>query len=76
MGALPRYGKKALRLAEYEMIEDEEPYYGHIPGLEGVWAAGKSLEACRDKLGSEPEDWIPLSAGLALRRPDFPRGGH
>ncbi|MER3554564.1 MAG: type II toxin-antitoxin system HicB family antitoxin [Meiothermus sp.] len=60
MGAITSYIKEAMRLAEYEIIEDEEPYYGHIPGLEGVWAAGKTLEACRDELESVLEDWILL----------------
>jgi len=36
--------------ARYEIIEDEEPYYGEVPELEDVWATGKTLEECRKNL--------------------------
>ncbi len=28
----------------------EEPYYGEVPELRGVWAIGKTLEECRKNL--------------------------
>ena len=34
---LLEYIEEALRRARYEIIEDEEPYYGEIPELQGVW---------------------------------------
>ena len=43
--------------ARYEIIEDEEPFYGEIPGIDGVWATGKTLGECREKLASTLEDW-------------------
>ena len=42
-----QYMQKAMEKAHYEIIEDEEPYYGEIPVCKGVWATGKTLEECR-----------------------------
>lgn len=44
---LIQYIQAALEKAKYEIIEDEEPYYGEVPELEGVWATGKTLEEAR-----------------------------
>ena len=52
------YIQAALGKAKYEMIEDEEPFYGEVPGLEGVWATGKTLEDCRKNLAEVIEGWI------------------
>lgn len=38
------YIHEALKRAEYEIIDDDEPYYGEVPELKGVWAQGKTLE--------------------------------
>jgi len=58
------YIQAALELAEYEIIDDPEPYYAHVPGLLGVWATGKTFEECRKELISVIEGWIVL--GLRL----------
>ena len=55
---LTEYIKAAMYKATYEIIDDPEPFYGEIPELKGVWATGKTLEACRDSLMSALEDWI------------------
>jgi hypothetical protein len=48
---LTEYIEEALRRAHYEIISDpDEPYYGEIPELPGVWANAKILEACRENL--------------------------
>ena len=52
------YIKAAMDTATYEIIHDPEPFYGEIGQLRGVWATGKTLEACRDNLMSALEDWI------------------
>ena len=44
------YIAAALEQAEYEIIDDPEPYYAHVPGLQGVWATGKTFEGCRKEL--------------------------
>ena len=64
---LTRYIQAALRKAHYEMIEEEASFYGHIPECPGVWAAGDTLEACREELQEVLEDWVSL--GLRLGHP-------
>lgn len=78
---LLEYIQAALEEACYEIIEDEEPYYGEIPKLPGVWATGKTLEECRRNLGETLEDWlffsiakgmpIPEIRGVVLRLPEL-----
>ncbi len=69
---LTEYIEEALRRAKYEMIEDEDPYYGEVEELEGVWAVGKTLEECRDTLKEVIEGWIML--GIKENDP-FPKLG-
>ncbi|NQE52913.1 hypothetical protein C5S29_04910 [ANME-1 cluster archaeon GoMg3.2] len=65
---LTEYIEAALSKAKYEMIEDEEPYYGEVPELEGVWATGKTLEECRKNLVEVIDGWIivRLRKGLPI----------
>ncbi len=62
------YINAALEKAKYEIIEDDEPYYGEVPGLKGVWATGKNLEECRRNLAETIEGWviIRLKKGLSI----------
>ncbi len=62
------YIEAALARANYEIIRDEEPYYGEVPDLKGVWATGKTLEECRRKLAEVIEGWIiiRLKKGLPI----------
>ena len=52
------YIEAALGKAKYDIIRDEEPYYGEVPGLKGIWATGKTLEECRKNLSEVIEGWI------------------
>jgi len=52
------YIEAALGKAKYDIIRDEEPYYGEVPSLKGVWATGKTLEECRKNLSEVIEGWI------------------
>lgn len=52
------YIRAALESARYDKIEDDEPFFGEIPRLKGVWASGKTLEECRHNLESALEGWI------------------
>lgn len=65
---ITEYISAALEKAKYEMIDDDEPYYGSIPGLRGVWATGKTLEECRRNLAEVLEGWIVirLQRGLTI----------
>ncbi len=69
------YIQKALEKAKYEIIEDEEPYYGEVEGLPGVWATGKTLEECRRNLAEVIEGWIiiRLKRGLPIPVPAWGR---
>jgi predicted RNase H-like HicB family nuclease len=63
-----QYIESAMERAHYEIIDDDEPYYGEVPELQGVWATGKSLEDCRRHLTEVIEGWIliRLSRGMTI----------
>jgi predicted RNase H-like HicB family nuclease len=63
------YVEEALRRARYEIINDEQPYYGEIDELRGVWATGKTLEECRDNLKEVIEGWIMVSIKKGITIP-------
>jgi len=62
------YIEAAIAEAKYEIIEDEEPFYGEVPSLVGVWATGKTLEECRKNLAEVIDGWIivRLKKGLPI----------
>lgn len=64
------YIRAALERAHYELIEDEEPFYGEVPELKGVWATGETLEACRDNLESTIEGWLLVRLSRDLSIPE------
>lgn len=66
---LTEYIEAALNKAHYEMIDDNEPFYGEIPGFKGIWATGKTLEECRKNLKDVLEGWILLSVQKKLPLP-------
>jgi len=68
---LTEYIEEALKRAKYEIINDEEPYYGEVPELKGVWANGKTLEECRKKLKEVIEGWLILSIKKGLSIPEL-----
>ncbi len=65
---ITEYIGAALNRAKYEIIEDEEPYYGEVTELEGVWASGKTLEECRCNLADVIDGWlvVRLKRGLTI----------
>ena len=65
------YINEALRRARYEIIKDEEPYYGEIPGIQGVWATGNTLEECREQLKETLDEWLILSLKRDLPIPEL-----
>jgi predicted RNase H-like HicB family nuclease len=68
---LTEHIEEALKRAKYEIINDEEPYYGEVPELKGVWANGKTLEECRKKLKEVIEGWLILSIKKGLSIPEL-----
>ena len=68
------YLQAALSKATYEIIGDQEPFYGEIHELPDVWAIGKTLKECRENLKGVIEGWIALRLRLDLAIP--PINGH
>ena len=68
---LTEYIEEALKRAKYEIIDDEDPYYGEVPELKGVWASNKTLEECREKLKEVIEGWLILSIKKGLSIPEL-----
>ncbi len=66
---LLEYIQEAMKRARYELIEDEEPYYGEVPELAGVWATGGTLEECRENLREVIEGWLMIRLQKGLRIP-------
>jgi predicted RNase H-like HicB family nuclease len=66
---LIEYIDEALKRAKYEIIENDESYYGEIKELKGIWATAKTLEECREKLKDVVEGWILISVKKGLKIP-------
>jgi predicted RNase H-like HicB family nuclease len=64
------YVTAAMRHARYEIVEEDRSYYGEIPGFQGVWADGQSLEGCREQLQEVLEKWILLRVRERLPLPE------
>ena len=63
------YIQAAISKAIYEVINDDEPYYGEVPDLKGVWATGNTMEECHENLRMAIEDWIAFSLRFNLPIP-------
>jgi predicted RNase H-like HicB family nuclease len=63
------YIDAALQRAHYELIQDDEPYYGEVPELQGVWATGKTLEECRRTLVEVVDGWLLLRIARGMPIP-------
>ncbi|HRX04737.1 MAG: type II toxin-antitoxin system HicB family antitoxin [Anaerolineae bacterium] len=66
---LASYLDAALEHAHYEIIEDEDAYWGEITGLQGVWARHATLEGCRRELREALSDWVAVRLRLNLDIP-------
>jgi len=67
---LTRYIEAAISLAHYEPLE-EGGYFGSIPGLDGAWGSGPTLEACRKELAEVLEDWLLFRLSRQLPIPSI-----
>jgi len=66
---LTEYIEEALKRAKYEILDEEEPYFGEVNELKGVWASGKTLEECRNNLKDVIEGWLLVSVKKDLPIP-------
>lgn len=53
------YIQRALETAEYKKLDDGT-WFAEIPGFEGVWANGKTVEECRKELMDVLDEWLIL----------------
>ena len=58
-----------MRRASYEILPDDNTFYGEISGFDGVYANSDNLETCRSELKEVLEEWILLSISRHLPLP-------
>ena len=68
---LSEFLEKKLKKAQYKLLKNRT-YFGEVPGVRGVWANAKTLEACRKELREVLEDWLLLKVRARERIPGFP----
>ncbi len=56
---LQKYIQNALKDSKYKMLEDGT-WFVEIPGFEGVWANGNTVEDCRLELIEVLKEWLIL----------------
>ncbi|PYS46848.1 MAG: HicB family protein [Acidobacteria bacterium] len=61
--------RAALHQARYEILSDDQSFYGEIPGFDGVYANAATLEACREELAEVLEEWIFFRVSKSLPLP-------
>ena len=66
---LASYIDKAMESATYEIIEEDQTYWGEIPLLQGVWANQSTLQSFRHELREALSDWLALRLSLRLPIP-------
>jgi predicted RNase H-like HicB family nuclease len=66
---LTEYLEAAMRRANYEILPDDNTFYGEIPGFDGVYANSDNLETCRNELKEVLEEWLLLSISCHLPLP-------
>jgi predicted RNase H-like HicB family nuclease len=64
------YIAAALSKANYKILDNGE-YVARVPGLQGVWATGKTIEGARTELVEVIEGWIALRLRLGLPIPSM-----
>ncbi len=66
---LTDYIEAALGKAKYEILSEDNSFYGEIPGFEGVYANNNTLDQCRKELAEVLEDWILFRVSRNLPLP-------
>jgi len=56
---LTEYISAALRKAEYKKLPDGT-WFAEVPGFEGVWANGNTVEEVRSEVREVLEEWLIL----------------
>ena len=66
---LTRYIQSAMRMAKYEILQDDGTFYGEVPGFDGVYANTDTLETCREELEEVLEEWVLFRVSRNLSLP-------
>ncbi len=66
-----QYIDAAMNRAEYEILADDDSYYGEIPVCPGVHANEETLEKCRKELEETLEEWIFFRVHRQLPLPEI-----
>ena len=66
---LSEYLAAALGKARYEILAEDDSYYGEIPFFDGVYANAETLESCREELREVLEEWILFRVSRNLPLP-------
>lgn len=61
MATYLQYMAEAMRRAEYQPLEDARGWYAHIPGFEGLWATGPTVEDARKELYEALDGWLSVN---------------
>ena len=56
---ITEYIQAALEISQYKKIDDDS-WFAEIPGFDGVWSNGRSVEECRKELVEVLEEWLIL----------------
>jgi predicted RNase H-like HicB family nuclease len=66
---LTEYIQAAMKRAIFEIIENADPFYGEIPGVQGVWANHATLAGCQEELREVLEEGIVWRLANRLELP-------
>ena len=68
---LSKYILSAMKKARYEILEDDNTFYGSILGFDGVYANADTLERCREELEEVLEEWLFFRISRSLPMPEI-----
>ena len=55
---ITKYISSAMANAKYEILQEDNSFYGEIPGFDGVYANAINLETCKAELEEVLEEWL------------------
>ena len=67
MATYLEYIQAAMRRAQYEQMEDGK-WFASIPGFDGLWAVGPSVEEARQQLIETFDGWITVHLMIGKNR--------
>lgn len=66
-----RYLQAGMRHARYEILQDDQSFYGEIAECPGVYANAPTLERCREELEEVLEEWVLFRIHKNLPLPEI-----